>query len=82
MTEMSNNEVHLTEFRDSGHVLKVDCWCEPSHITLHTNKFGVEYLVVVHNDETHFHHNMVLHERDIRPDWCSKILNAVPIPKE
>lgn len=44
------NEVHQT-FTQNGHIMSVDCWCEPVVIETRVNKYGVEYLCVVHNDE-------------------------------
>lgn len=57
------NEVHLVTAQN-GHVLSIDCWCEPSHIEWVTNKLGIKMLVIEHDDETLKHHILVNAERE------------------
>lgn len=40
-------EVHVTLFRDNGHIMSTDCWCEPSNIFYDPYR---RHLVVTHQD--------------------------------
>ena len=58
------NEVHITN-TTNGHLMSVDCWCEPVSIRWIKNKAGIEALVVEHDDETLRQHADVLNERNL-----------------
>ncbi len=87
---MERNEVHLCDF-PNGHVLSIDCWCEPTRYYWVTNKHGINVLVVEHVDDTPSHHMDVLNERESRkrkrslvnnPDatWITRVLEKVGKP--
>lgn len=71
------NEVHLVQCKN-GHLMSVDCWCEPNKIYWRQNMFGVQYLVVEHEDDTLRNHEFVIRERATDPDWVTRLLNGDP----
>jgi len=77
---MSHNEVHLCDY-PNGHELSTDCWCEPVNIRTMVNKHGIEMLVVEHVDDTPIHHIVIVNNRELEPDWITRVLAKVKRPK-
>ena len=61
-TKPQRNEVHICN-APNGHHLSVDCWCEPAAIRWIKNQWGVDILVVEHDDVTPQHRLTVIAER-------------------
>lgn len=61
--------VHLVHFPLLGHVMHPrsdkahDCWCEPSNIFWVRNNWGVDILIVEHNDYSDKHRSLQLAEQ-------------------
>ena len=86
------NEVHICD-HENGHELSVDCWCEPTWINWVKNRYGVNALVVEHNDDrpSDVHRQVVLalRERDkhqvlpveegyVDAPWITRMLDEIP----
>jgi hypothetical protein len=71
------NEVHVVNVMN-GHVLNMDCWCEPIG-GWHTNKHGIRAFVVSHNDseDSHLHHATIMALRTTNPDSLTVFLNSI-----
>lgn len=69
------HEMHITSF-PAGHVLSIDCWCEPAKIHWSKDENG-PILIVEHQDDCQFHHKTMLYERSVKRDWITRILDAV-----
>jgi hypothetical protein len=63
MRRTVENEAHICN-APNGHMLSVDCWCEPVAIRVVRNKRGINVLVVEHNDDTLSHRFVVVAERE------------------
>ena len=59
-----DNEVHVTN-GNNGHLMSVDCWCEPASVVRLTNNHGVEMLIIEHSDHTLIHRQDVVHHRNV-----------------
>lgn len=71
----ARNEVHIV-LHENGHINSVDCWCEPTGYW-YTNRLDITMFVVEHNDDVPNHHEDVLDERDVHPDWVTKRLDEM-----
>jgi len=71
--------VHLCNALN-GHISSCDCWCEPVEIKWYKNKFGVNILVVLHEDITLKHREIQLAERragiPAELHWIDRIMDG------
>ncbi len=72
-----HNTLHVVT-QPVGHVMSVDCWCEPKDMEWSVID-GHRVLVVYHQDDSPHHHRAILAERDRAQDWITLLLNAVRI---
>jgi hypothetical protein len=77
------NEVHVY-YKSAGHENSVDCWCEPTWISLLRDLDGYPVLVVEHCDDTHKNHIVVVAERErdrngaTTDAWVTRVLTMGP----
>jgi len=88
---MQHNVVHVINSLN-GHINSTDCWCEPSHILLMTNRYGIKILVVEHHDENSLEHRLVIlsrreRDREVKEEpnridaaWITRELNRAANP--
>ena len=73
--------VHLVNALN-GHMMSVDCWCEPCRISWYRNNRGVDVLVVEHDDITLKHREVQLAERragiPAELHWIDRVMDAAP----
>lgn len=73
-------EVHLF-LEARGHITSLDCWCEPSAISMDDDDLSLVF--IEHNDadatDPLTRHCDDIIERHTSPDWVTKFLNSIPM---
>lgn len=74
--EPNRNEAHLINF-PAGHILSLDCWCEPCKMYWKKNEHGLKVFVVEHTDDAPHHHKAIIKERNKKQDWITQMLDTI-----
>jgi len=79
------DEIHLCS--DAGHILSVDCWCEPVDIDRCPRNDGTGDILVIRHVDNHddpddndeiFYRTIIVDRRTKENDWITRALNLSP----